>query len=228
MLIDQFGLDPTHVTGNACADALAGRAADFAEVTKQEVTNLLWLQALAQKIQYRLLAIMLMLLDEHAAASRARPPAIVPRVPVNLAAEVLRSSHQVVMHAQGASCAACHAHYSGPRHLLAKWLATPCRGFAPDLIFGTKHVPLPPGYTVQLRGTRVHPSHKLWFFKGFYYCTLCCSISSTTVRQLGSACTGVRSRAGQEKVRRLWKGKPLTARYGWPAQSAAGEVTLTL
>ena len=111
LLIDHFELDHTHVTGNACADALAGRAADFAEVTKQEVTNLLWLQALAQKIQYRLLAIMLILLDEQAAAPRARPAAIVPRAPVNLAAEVLRSSHQVVMHAQGASCAACHAHF---------------------------------------------------------------------------------------------------------------------
>lgn len=227
LLVDVHGLDPTHVTGNACADALAGRAADFAEVTKQEATNLLWLQALVQKVQYRLLAIMLILLDEHS-VHRARPATTVPRPVVNLAVEALKSSHQVVMHAQGASCAACHAHFTGPRHLLAKWLSTPCRGFAPDLIFGTRHVPLPPGYTVQLRGVRVHPSHKLWYYRGFYYCTQCCAISATMVRHLGSACTMLKSRSGQEKVKRLWKGKPPTARYLWPSDKATGEVTLVL
>ena len=160
------------------------------------------------------------LLDTTSAARRAAAPATAGGDEAHLSS--------VELNVAGMSCAACMSHITGPRAHQLAWLRMACRGFPRDIVFGTRHVALPPGYRVTVRGVVLHPTHQLWYYRGFYYCNSCCSIVSSLVRNLGETCTGWPSRSGKGKINRLRRGLPPTTRYQWPTGDLAREVRLVI
>ena len=70
-------------------------------------------------------------------------------------------------------------------------------------------------------GRRVsHPSHRLFLFKGVFYCANCGAYATVKARKLAEQCT-IRTSAGQRNLTLLGSGELPVNLSQWPASTAA-------
>ena len=90
----------------------------------------------------------------------------------------------------------------------------------PLFLQGPPRVPRPQApRTITLNNVRTHPSHRLAYYRGIYYCLRCGHLAYTEVHSLKHPCQEPRA-TGKSNLKRLRQDKPpiyiLNKFQGWP------------
>ena len=189
--------------------------------------------ALTQKVQLRLVQVLLYMLHHfpratHPVTQKRKLPQ--PRVEGIVA---LLSSH--ILHpGKKVRCMACGlAPASGDEFV--QFVRSPCveadnldqalqlrrHSFAQP-----RRVPV--GIAVCINGARLHPSHRLVVYQGFYACTLCGRAAAQRVRLLAEPCVGSLLPSGTALLRRLNRGQLPWGVKQWPSPLSGGAPCLEL
>ena len=216
--------------GNCLADSLATRGAEMAEVYYQDATDVIWYYGAIRDIQRRAAIIL-----SHAvlpySVKRVREPAR-QRVPVLARTGALLSSkHTFDVHGKSLQCTQCFQHVPLARQAAVAWLATPCK---PDmarkyLSFDGARRPtrVPLGRTIRVGHQVLHAEHKLFLYRGLYFCGDCGYFASRHAQKLTQPCT----ERGQKALRRvlnLRAGKLPSGMQSWPNDPKRHDMTGTV
>ena len=213
------------VFGNLCADAMANRGAEKAEVSGQDGLTVLWHYSLVRRIQSRAIVVLTSVLEgRSAAARRAKRPREVKPTKV---AQIMQSKHQITVNGCTLHCHRCHKSSPHEPKARAQWLASEC---VPNYslirsikIGDTKPMEVPKNQVVEIGRSVVHHSHALAIYRGIYFCTLCGYHGSAKLQMLVRECTRMATPAARSRVRALRRGTLPSNLACWPADSQRNE-----
>lgn len=206
--------------GNMLADAAAARAQTLVRVDPLLAVRVRARDQRTRQILKRLLAIFeyhVQTSDPQAVrrhilpgGSSAEPRIRVPRVlPTN--------EHELVKSGRGYHCRVCKGW--APINGLLRWLRehTHCHRATVLYPSGWAHAtilaPVPIG------GRTVHPSHRLHYYGGLYFCGKCGCYSTSVLRALGEPCPKVCNATGRSNLKKLLANPPRVP----PVMAAAGK-----
>ena len=213
----KYEVKPRDLFGNLCADALANRGSDAAEVSLQDSMTLLWHYSLVRRIQARAVVIMSSTLEGRTAAP-ARPKR--PReLKMSRDALIMQSSHQVTLSRGVLHCHRCHTTSPVEQGAARRWLASQCvpnTALIRTLVAGTtKPTAVPQGQMVIVSRQTIHHSHQLAVYRGLYFCTRCGYHGSKKLQKLTGECSGMVGKA-INRVLALRQGNLPSGLDSWP------------
>ena len=180
--------------------------------------------SLAQKVQKRLVAILLHLVEHFPRSFDRKAPLVWPPAPP-LSWYLLRTQHQPVLFDHSVSRLACRQSCVGDSNgsAVKAWLMTPCLGqeitlvspgeFRPDYLAGR----IRRDCEVWVAGRRLHHSHALAVLRGLYFCLECGCIAGHRAAHLVDPCQPATVQ-GRRNLSRLAEGRLPHSAPCWPAQ----------
>ena len=227
-LIDQFAVPLHAVIGNACADLMAGRGAQRAELPLSVTAGAVYLYALVRKVQLRLVYILLYMLEHYprAVTSRAcrRPVPVLSKLGMHMFA----SKHVLYQRGDRLWCVACGRSPMG-QDAFRSWVSGPCLGLAhkqlADQVLANaldRPQSVPAGTCVVVGGVQLHHSHRLIVYRGFYACVLCGRAAGVRTRLLAHECVRELLPSGALLLQRLNKGLLPWGVKKWPGGPKEG------
>ena len=204
--------------GNHCADALASRAADSAQVFPEDAANYFSHVDLARRVQVRAVTVLRSLADGWV-KSYTKPTDRLPKL--NDVACAMRSGHQLALAGNCWHCCKClqvrRISHSG----LRQWLGSPCvpgRNLCDALVLGlARPSVVPPDAQVWVGGQLLHSSHSRAVYRGLYLCRRCGCYAALVPKLLKPGCQGVAAPAGRCVLPRISEGRLPPGLANWPA-----------
>ena len=172
-----------HFLLNHVADSFAERAAKSVELEMNVVSGVLWYSSLVQKIQRRMVRVIISLVQK--ASFDKRHPTPKPHTP-SLDDIIQASQHQLVEAGHTFRCLQCSGSVSRHAHNVKDWLKAKC-----DVALyadSEKHVPVPRWHLVKIGNSIPHVSHELFSLKGIIFCMKCGSFGAKRCRLLVHEC----------------------------------------
>ena len=207
--------------GNACADALAGRAGKQADVFPQDAVNVLWCVDTARKIQKRAVSILIHLAAENKGKLDTGGEKVRKMAAISVGGLAVSSKHTLVMLGRSWHCSKCleHRHCDSP--VLAEWFATDCTPFVGVALARrvglSRPCNLPDGAEVYAGRHLLHQSHVMALFRGLYYCKHCGYYASSAPKRLKQPCGGM-STQGRAMIARIQRGELPPGLKSWPSE----------
>ena len=171
--------------GNACADALAGRAGKQADVFPQDAVNVLWCVDTAREIQKRAVSILIHFAAENKGKLDTGGEKVRKMAAISVGGLAVSSKHTLVMLGSSWHCSRCleHRHCDSP--VLAGWFATDCTPFV-GVAFArwvglSRPRSLPDGAEVFAGRHLLHQSHVMAVFRA---CITANTVAITPLRPL--------------------------------------------
>ena len=216
--IVEHGISTRDLIGNGCADKLADRGAELAQVSMQDSMNVLWHYSAVKQVQARMIAILQATMDLDRKAE-VRPPLAAPQKPMSRTGEILRSKHSFLSFSKTLFCTKCLLRApsaAGERRAFVNSQCNPNHEMLRTMVIGsTKPTRVPVGKTVMVGRSELHPTHQLNLYKGLYFCKECGYNASAKAQKLRLQCTD-RSHEAKMRVVRLLQGKLPSGLNGWP------------
>ena len=136
----------------------------------------------------------------------------------------VRSEHSIILSSGSASCARCHLGVNGLPSLLKAWMSTSCPSPLTQVLGAntlTRPRPLSNASPTWLGGFVLHPSHRLYSYRGLVFCNVCGFVASKVPKKLKLPCgqdlPQCPTLQGASNLDRLWKGLLPHCSPGWPA-----------
>ena len=204
--------------GNYCADALANRAAEVAQVFPEDAANYVRHVDLARRVQMRA-AIVLRSLADGWVKPYTKPKTRLPKL--NAVACAMGSGHQLALAGNCWHCCKClqvrRISHSG----LRQWLGSPCvpnQNLCDAVVLGLACPSVvPPDAQVWVGGQLLHSSHCLAVYCGLYLCRRCGYYATLAPKLLKLTCQGVAAPAGRCVLTRISEGRLPPGLANWPA-----------
>ena len=204
--------------GNYCADALANRAAEVAQVYPEDAANYLSHVDLARRVQMRAVTVLRSLADGWV-KTYTKPKTRLPKL--NAVACAMRSGHQLALAGNCWHCCKClqvrRISHSG----LKQWLGSPCEpnhDLCAAVVLGrARPSVVPPEAQVWVGGQILHSSHSLAVYRGLFLCRRCGCYATLVPKLLKLACQGVAAPAGRCVLTRISEGRLPPGLANWPA-----------
>ena len=217
--------------GNACADALAGRAAKQAQVAPVDARKVLKYVGLARLIQARAVSILIHLAEGNKGRPKTDSKKVKALAAISPGGLALASKHSLVMVAGSWHCSKCLRHmYQGSPELFA-WFASDCdpgEGESVSRRVGLlRPSSLPEGVDVYAGRHQLHQSHALAVFRGLYYCQHCGYYASSAPKRLKLPCVGFSSQ-GRATIARIRGGLLPSGLSCWPCEKVVASNAVVL
>ena len=203
-----------HFLLNYVADGFAERAAKAAELEMNVVSGVLWYSSLVQKIQRRMVRVIISLVQKATYDKKHRTPK--PQTPT-LDDIIQASHHHLVESGLSFRCLQCSGSVSRHSPNLKNWLKAKCDVAQYD--DSEKHVPIPSWHLVQIGNCIPHVSHELFSLKGIIFCMKCGSFGAKKCRLLAHECRKFCTVNSQVALDRLTHGQLPVASMSWPRLS---------
>ena len=216
----RYSVSRRNLFGNLCADRLAERGAELAQVALQDAMNVRFHYALARNVQERAVVIMTHALQRKSTMTAAERSRKLRRI--SATGQTLSTQHRVVAMSRSLHCSRCLRQSVATMQGRLDFLASPCE---PDTqmirsiaMGNTRPVSIPLGRSVRVGQCTLHSSHVLRIYRGLYFCTQCGYTASAKAQKLVSPCTE-RGQAAQKRAARLLKGVLPSGMTSWPSET---------
>ena len=225
-IMRKYNVSARCLFGNVCADALANRGSEVAEVSGQDSVTVLWHYSLVRRIQARAVVIMSSVLERRSIAPTRQKR---PREPKPTRdALVLQSSHRFTYNGRTLQCCRCHQVSPANPQSVKQWLRTPCvpnHALIRTLHVGTtKPTDVPREQRIVVCRQTIHASHILAVYRGLYFCTRCGYHGSKKIQKLTSECKGMDSKKAIARVIALRQGSLPSGLACWPTDSQRQQI----
>ena len=209
--------------GNACADALADRAAEQWQIFPQDAQNVFWHMAVLQQIQKRCVSILIHVAGSAQEGRERRHRTVrLPRLPATGAA--IGSDHALLLLGNMWRCAFCQVARRASASDLREWFASECTPFSMvsySLRMGeVRPTEVPYGYPIRSGKHVLHESHASVTYKGLIFCRRCGCYSTGAPKLLKAQCAGVPNGSTRARLWRLRRGLLPHAMQQWPNEAA--------
>ena len=216
-MMQQYDVSARHLFGNCCADRLAARGAEMAQVYLQDAMNLKWHYALVRRVQARAVAILSTVMQRESTLTKQPKSAKVRKLSSN--AHVLTTQHSITAMTRTLHCDKCLKHSDASEKGRMSFLCSPCVVDGPMVqaitLGNTRPTAIDNNGRVQVGTVKLHGAHSLACFKGLYFCTRCGYFASAKAQGLVADCTA-RGPAAVKRVKRLREGKLPSGMSRWP------------
>ena len=177
----------------------------------QHVSGVIWFSSLVQKIQRRMVRVIISLVEKISYVKRYPTPK--PQTPT-LDDAVQASNHNIIVEGNSFRCLQCLGSVSKLSPNCKNWLKAMCETTPFD--DSEKHVPVPSWHLVQIGNSIPHSTHQLFSLKGITFCMKCGAFGAKRCRLLVRQCRLTCSVASQRALDRLTSGNLPVEGMAWP------------